>query len=132
VAGAVAFSPDGKILATAGTIASKPGEFRPTPFPPDPDRIRLWDTSTWQPIGHVGLRPGEDALVRSLSFSSDGRYLAGLCDDDKVRIWDAKSLALTVSVNDGGKGGGSAVFSPDGSHLAIVRNYSVNVVRIDK
>jgi WD40 repeat protein len=96
----VAFSPDGKILATAG--ADKV--------------IFLWDTETYRPIGKL---EGHGDLVKSIAFSPDGRSLASGSDDTTVILWDVETqrpqgLAF-VGHEDLVNG---VAFSPDGRTLA--------------
>jgi hypothetical protein len=93
---AVAFSPNGKVLASGG------GD----------NLIRLWDPTTGQKIrllaGHLGC-------VRSLAFSPDGKVLAS-AGDDWVRLWDVstgKELGRPVSARSN-----FVVFAPKGKLLA--------------
>jgi WD40 repeat protein len=93
------FSPDGKILATAGQDHT----------------IRLWDLAT----GKVrALLRGHEADVNWAAFSPDGATLASAGDDGAVKLWDLatggerrqilKTPVPVIGVD----------FSPDGTILA--------------
>ena len=67
---AVAFSPDGRLLASAGD---------------DPD-IKLWETAT----GKLAARlQGHTDWVLALAFQPDGKVLASGGFDGVIRLWDA-------------------------------------------
>jgi serine/threonine protein kinase/WD40 repeat protein len=71
---ALAFSPDGKILATAAGF--------------DESDIRLWDVATAKEIGRL---QGHGSWVSSLVFWPDGKKLASGSADQTIRIWDVSS-----------------------------------------
>jgi WD40 repeat protein len=73
---ALAFSPDGKTLASANGFAES-----------DTD-IRLWDVASGKEIGRL---KGHGSWVSSLVFWPDGKKLASSSGDQTIRIWDVAS-----------------------------------------
>jgi WD40 repeat protein len=85
-AGSVAFSPDGTLLAAAGS-----------------DAIQLWSTLTWQSVWNY---TNETVGISSLGFSPNGTYLVFGRDDGTVgRLWNplASPINLTLGFNQAGQ-----------------------------
>ncbi len=98
---AVAISPNGKILASAG----------------DENIIQLWDLPTGQPLGPPLV--GHEEQVWSLAFSPDGNILASGSFDDTIILWDvASGQSAFYPFMEQADNIWSLAFSPDGELLA--------------
>jgi WD40 repeat protein/serine/threonine protein kinase len=72
--GAVAFSPDGRLLASGHARGHH--------------TIELWDASTGKNLGSL---KGHLGAINSLVFHPKGKYLASASGDKTIRLWDVKS-----------------------------------------
>jgi WD40 repeat protein len=110
---AVAFSPDGKLLAagdgTGKVQAGLPGKGDTT--------ILLWRTDTGAEV--LRLREAHHGWIRALAFAPDGKTLASSSPYDTC-LWDIKTEARLARFDSGGR---SISFSPDGTMLAAASGY---------
>ena len=138
----IRFSPDGRILATAGQ-----------------DRlVRLWNVDAWTPLGelvqhertinglawspdsrqiasgdrdgvvciwNVESRTSQEVLprhveaVRCLAWSLDGKRVATSDGDQGVRVWDTETWSQTGFIPNDGKGTLAIAFSTDSQYMAF-------------
>jgi len=101
---AVAFSPDGQLLASCSG-----GMWR------GDDTVRVWRVEDGELL--YALK-GHTSLVTSIAFSSDGELLASGSGDTTVRLWRVQSGEYLRTM-EGHRGSVESVaFSPDGELLA--------------
>ena len=97
----VAFSPDGKTIASGGMD----------------NTIILWDVETHQPIGEP--LEGHTDIVRSVAFSPDGKTLASGSEDETIILWNVKTRQpIGRPLSGHANLVTSVAFSPDGKTLA--------------
>ncbi|MFS0519153.1 NB-ARC domain-containing protein [Nostoc sp. UIC 10607] len=140
----VAFSPNGKLLATGDTnneirlyqvvdgqqmltCRGHAGWVRSVTFSPNGDimasgsddqTVRLWNVSTGQCVANL---QGHSSGIQSIAFSTNGHMLASSSEDKTVKFWDIDTglCFKTLSVDDYSVW--SIAFSPDG-HTVVTGN----------
>src|SRR5439155_11122389 len=73
---ALAFAPDGKLLAAGSGLLHKEG------------KVRLWDAATGEELHTFGGFAGH---VAGVAFSPDGKLLAAAGRDGTVKVWEARA-----------------------------------------
>jgi WD40 repeat protein/energy-coupling factor transporter ATP-binding protein EcfA2 len=152
----VAFSPDGKILASGSydntiifwdmptrqalgpPLREHAGVVQSVEFSPDGTRLAsagddrrviLWDVETRQPVGEITT--GHESTIRSLAFSPDANMLATGSFDHKIRLWDTETLTQLGELEGHTDGVYAVAFNRDGTLASASMDHTILLWDID-
>jgi WD40 repeat protein len=107
----VAFSPDGKLLASQSAQAT----------------VKLWNASTGREITTVSPA-SRDHTAAGISFSPDGKYLAYAIDSEVLTLFEIATGRKIWTIRDRWLKGSEITFSLDGKHIAYMSRKGINIV----
>jgi WD40 repeat protein len=113
---AVAFSPDGKALATGGFVETA-GRGNVAPV--------IWDAATGKQVREFDGR----AFCRSLAFDARGKYLATTGLNMQAVLWNAETGKRVVDLGAANNPASLVAMSPDGNTMASMSFRGVSIWR---
>jgi WD40 repeat protein len=127
---AIAFSPDGRMMAAASTqgyhfSVAHPLDPSTPPIPPDP--IRIWHTADGSLVRSYFGKLGDSW---ALSWSAGGAdYLVSTSDDRMLRFWDISSPSAEAAHDVRLQHAPLQIaHSPDGKHIAVNDGWDVLII----
>ncbi|MBI2949044.1 MAG: protein kinase [Verrucomicrobia bacterium] len=113
----VAYSPDGKLLATGSSYVDV-GD-KDYLGQPNLGQLKLIDLATRTEMATIPVNDG----VRCAAFSPDGKLLATGSAGSAVTLWDTATHEQRGSFYGGGGAARKVIFSPDGKWLAAIFHF---------
>ncbi len=108
---AIAFSSDGKLLATGD----------------ENGQVNVWDIQTRKIVAQL---QGDSEYIAAVKFSADNRILAGAGYERKIKLWEVQNWERLGTL-DNGSTASAISFSPDSNILASTGYESVNLWEVN-
>lgn len=99
---AVAFSPDGRLLAAAGGLPARSGE------------VKIWDVEKRALLRTIA---GHTDCIYAVEFAPDGKRIATASYDKLIKLWDVDSGKEIRTLKDHIDAVYALAFTPDGKRL---------------
>ena len=99
---AVAFSPDGRLLAAAGGLPARSGE------------VKIWDVEKRALLRTIA---GHTDCIYAVEFAPDGKRIATASYDKLIKLWDVDSGKEVRTLKDHIDAVYALAFTPDGKRL---------------
>jgi len=108
-ADAVAFSPDGLLLAAAVNAGGRRG-----------NAVQIWDLASGQLVQDMREHTQQ---INDLAFSPDGNRIASVSNDNTLRIWNVKYGTLENTQKETKNNLLALAYSPDGKRIVATENW---------
>ncbi|HIJ91052.1 MAG: hypothetical protein OEV89_10155 [Desulfobulbaceae bacterium] len=108
-ANAVAFSPDGQLLAAAVMAGGRRG-----------NAVQIFDLANGQLVQDMR---GHTQQITDLAFSPDGNRIASVGNDNTLRIWNVKYGTLETTQKETKNNLLALAYSPDGKNIIATENW---------
>jgi WD40 repeat protein/serine/threonine protein kinase/tetratricopeptide (TPR) repeat protein len=108
IVGAVSWSPDGRLLASASEDGTD-------------GTVMVWNAATGREV--FTLRGRKRDWISSLAWSPDSRLLASVRVDQTIDVWEVETGTEEARINDT-EGAHAVSWSPDGKQLAVAGSWN--------
>jgi len=108
-ADAVAFSPDGQLLAAAVNAGGRRGH-----------AVQIWNLANGQLVQDMREHTQQ---INDLAFSPDGNRIASVSNDNTLRIWNVKYGTLETTQKETKNNLLALAYSPDGKKIVATENW---------